>query len=108
MNMSGQGATGSTPIYWPYGQDRAIKWSMIDTPLAHSGTKITVRVTPRATRNRVTHENKQTRVYVTEAPDKGKANAATQKLLSKALGVAKSRLRLIQGHTTRDKTFAID
>lgn len=84
---------------------------MTDTPLAHlahPGRQITVRVTPRSAHNRITHENNVIRIHVTEAPDKGKANAAALRLLSKALGVAKSRLTLIRGHTARDKTFAID
>ena len=84
---------------------------MADTPLAHlaqPGTQIAVRVTPRAARNRITQKDGQIRVYVTAVPEDGKANAAVQKLLAKALGVAKSRLTLIRGQTARDKTFTID
>lgn len=84
---------------------------MADTPLAHlarPGTQITVRVTPRAARNRITQDDGQIRVYVTTVPEDGKANAAVQKLLAKALGVAKSRLTLMRGQTARDKTFVID
>jgi len=84
---------------------------MAKTPLAHfaqPGTQIPVRVTPRASRNRVTQDDGQIRVYVTTVPEDGKANAAVQTLLAKALGVAKSRLTLIRGQTARDKTFVID
>jgi len=84
---------------------------MAETPLAHlaqPGTQITVRVTPRAARTRITHEDGQIRVYVTAPPEDGKANAAVQKTLAKALGVPKSRLTLIRGRTARDKTFEID
>ena len=84
---------------------------MAKTPLAHlahPGTQIAVRVTPRAARNRITQEGGQIRVYVTSVPEDGKANAAVQKALAKALGVAKSRLTLIRGQTARDKTFMID
>jgi uncharacterized protein (TIGR00251 family) len=84
---------------------------MAETPLAHlaqPGTQITVRVTPRASRNRVTQDEGQIRVYVTAPPENGKANAAVQKALAKALGVPKSRLTLIRGRTARDKTFMID
>ena len=84
---------------------------MADTPLAHlaqPGTQITVRVTPRAARNRITQERGQIRVYVTTVPEDGKANAAVQTALAKALGLAKSRLTLISGKTARDKTFVID
>lgn len=84
---------------------------MAKTPLAHlarPGTQIAVRVTPRAARNRISQEGGQIRVYVTTVPEDGKANAAVQKALAKALGVAKSRLTLIRGQTARDKTFMID
>ena len=40
-------------------------------------------------------------------PEGGKANAAVLKLLSKALGVPKSRLRIVQGETGRDKVVEI-
>jgi uncharacterized protein (TIGR00251 family) len=84
---------------------------MTDASLAHlaqTGAQIAVRVTPRASRNRIVHEGGKIRVYVTTPPEDGKANAAVQKCLAKALGVAKSRLTLIRGHTARDKTFVID
>lgn len=76
--------------------------------LALSGASITVRVTPKASRNRVLREGDVVRVYVTTVPEGGKANAAVQKLLAKALGMAKSRLTLIRGHTSRDKVFRVD
>jgi len=41
-------------------------------------------------------------------PENGKANAAVQKLLARALGIAKSRLILIRGHTAREKVFQVD
>lgn len=72
-----------------------------------SAEEITVRVTPKASHNRITVEADQVRVYVTTVPEGGKANAAVQKLLAKALGVAKSQLRLVRGQTSRDKTFKI-
>lgn len=76
--------------------------------LAQPGATLTVRVTPRASRNAVIREGETLRVNVTTVPEDGKANAAVVKLLSKALGVAKSRLTLIRGATGRDKVFRID
>lgn len=77
--------------------------------LARPGTEIAVRVTPKASRNMVKREEDgQIRVYVTVVPEGGKANAAVQKLLAKALGVAKSRLILIRGQTARDKVFRVE
>lgn len=76
--------------------------------LAASGAVIAVRVTPKASRDRITVEGDTIRVYVTTAPEGGKANAAVQKLLAKALGVARTRLTLVRGETARDKQFRLD
>ncbi|MTH76184.1 DUF167 domain-containing protein [Paracoccus aestuariivivens] len=76
--------------------------------LAVSGTEIAVRVTPRASRNEITLQAGAVRVLVTTVPEDGKANAAVVKLLSKSLGIAKSRLTLLRGATSRDKVFRID
>lgn len=76
--------------------------------LARPGTQIALRVTPKASRNRITVEADQIRVYVTTVPEDGRANAAVQKLLAKALGLPKSRLRLIRGQTSRDKVFEVE
>ena len=76
--------------------------------LAIPGTEIAVRVTPKASRNAVTVDGDAIRVHVTTVPEDGKANAAVVKLLAKALGVAKSRLVLTRGATSRDKVFRID
>jgi len=78
------------------------------THLARPGTEIAVRVTPKASRNRVVEEDGTLRVYVTTVPEGGKATVAVQKLLSRALGVPKTRLILIRGATARDKVFRID
>ena len=80
------------------------------TELAHlatPGAEIAVRVTPRASRARVTVEEGLIRVYVTVVPEDGKANRAVQEALANALGLAKSRLTLIRGHTSRDKVFRV-
>ena len=76
--------------------------------LAQPGAEIAVRVTPRASRNAVVMDGEMLRVTVTVVPEDGKANAAVIKLLAKALGVAKSRLVLIRGATSRDKVFRIE
>lgn len=76
--------------------------------LAQSGTTIAVRATPKAAKNAIILRDGAIRVNVTVAPEGGKANAAVQKLLAKAMGVPKSRLRLIRGETARDKVFSVD
>lgn len=75
--------------------------------LARDGAEIAVRVTPKAASNRIVASEAGLRVYVTTAPEGGKANAAVQKLLAKALGLPKTRLALIRGATGRDKVFRI-
>jgi len=75
--------------------------------LVKEGAEISVRVTPKASRNAVVMKDGQIRVNVTVVPEGGKANAAVQKLLAKTLGIAKSRLRLIRGDTGRDKVFRV-
>jgi len=72
-----------------------------------------VRVTPKASANRikVEHQTDGTRlirVYVTVAAEDGKANKAVIDLLSKELGLPKSSFKIIRGLTSRDKTVAIE
>ena len=75
--------------------------------LATPGATVTVRVTPKASANGIVLRDGQIRVNVTVVPEGGKANAAVQKLLAKAMGVPKSRLELIRGATARDKVFSV-
>lgn len=75
--------------------------------LAVDGGQIAVRVTPKASRMRITHEDGQIRVYVTTVPEGGKATKDVIKLLARALGIPKTRLELLRGTTSRDKVFGI-
>lgn len=76
--------------------------------LVRPGAEFTVRVTPKASRARIEFDGALIRVYVTVVPEDGKANAAVQALLAEALRIAKSRLTLVRGATTRDKIFRLD
>lgn len=72
-----------------------------------------VKVTPKAKAERIKKEVSTDgtvlyKIYVTAAPKDGKANEAVIKLLSKALGVAKSNLIITHGHTSREKTIKIN
>ncbi|SNR79455.1 DUF167 domain-containing protein [Puniceibacterium sediminis] len=78
------------------------------THLATPGSTLSLRVTPKASANRVIEDDGTLRIYVTAVPADGAANDAVQKLLAKALGIAKTRLSLIQGATSRNKVFRID
>lgn len=74
-------------------------------------TTIKVRVTPKASANRVVKgegpEAPDYKVYVTTVPEDGKANKVVLKLLAKELGVAKSSLEIIRGELSRDKTIRV-
>ncbi len=76
--------------------------------LAAPGAELGLRVTPKASRNAVEETPAGLRVWVTTAPEDGKANKAVTRLLADALGVAKSRLTLVRGATSRDKVFRLD
>lgn len=76
--------------------------------LVRAGAEIALRVTPKASRNVITQGQEGLRAYVTVVPEDGKANAAVIALLAKSLGIAKGRLTLIRGATSRDKVFRID
>ena len=77
------------------------------TSLALPGAEIAVRVTPNARQAGLTPGN-PIRISVTELPEDGRATAAAQALLARALGVAKTRLVLLRGATARDKLFRLE
>lgn len=73
---------------------------------------LSVRVTTKAKNECVKQESLADgsilyKVYVATPPEGGKANKAVIKLLAKTLGIAKSRLTILRGHTSRDKTIRI-
>ena len=76
--------------------------------LASPGAKLAVRVTPGAARDAVEADGAELAIRTTAPPEGGKANAAVQKLLARALGVPKSRLTLVRGARGRDKLFRLD
>lgn len=77
--------------------------------LARPGARLSLRVSPGARTESILEAADGTlRLRVTAPPEKGKANAAVLKLLARALGVPKSRLRLLRGQGARDKVVVID
>ena len=71
-----------------------------------------VKVLPKAKSERILRETGAAsavlyKIYVTAAPEDGKANKAVIKLLAKALGIAKSNLTITHGHSSREKTIKI-
>jgi uncharacterized protein len=76
--------------------------------LAQPGATIAIRVTPNARHAGVTVVEGQIRIAVTETPEAGKATEAARAALAKAMAVAKTRLVLVRGATSRDKLFRLD
>lgn len=75
--------------------------------LAIPGAQIAVRVTPNARREAL-EAGPPIRIAVTVVPEDGRATAAAQALLARAMGVAKTRLTLVRGAKARDKVFRLD
>jgi hypothetical protein len=80
------------------------EWSELAIP----GAEFICKVTPRARRAGISREEGQIKIAVTTAPEDGKATAAVAETLAHALGVAKSRLTLVRGAISREKTFRLD
>lgn len=75
---------------------------------AVAGAEFTVRVTPRARRAVVEEVGAVIRIAVTAPAEDGRATAAVAEALAHALGVAKTRVVLVRGATSRDKVFRLD
>ena len=69
---------------------------------------LVVRVTPKSSRNAVVVEGDAVKVYVTSPPADGEANAAVIAVLAKALGIAKSKLAIVRGESSREKTISVE
>jgi len=70
--------------------------------------RITVRVTPRSGRDVIeAGTGGVLSVRVTAPPDDGKANAAVCRVVAGALGVPKTSVVVVRGHTARTKTLEV-
>ncbi len=71
--------------------------------------KFSVRVRPNAAMNEVVGVTDGVwQVRIAAPPIKGKANKELIAFLSRLLGVGKSRIGIIKGHTAKDKVIAIN
>ena len=81
------------------------QWSARALP----GATFALHVTPGARRTSLTESaDGILKATVTAPPEDGKATAAVAELLAHALGVAKTRITLLQGATSRHKLFRLD
>ena len=71
--------------------------------------KLEIRLTPHASRDEVTGrtEDGRFRVKVQSPPVEGAANRNLIRFLSDRLGISKSRIRIVGGEKSREKTIEI-
>jgi hypothetical protein len=70
--------------------------------------RVRVRVQPRASRDEiVAWQDEALRVRVSAPPVDGEANAAVERLLAHALGVAPSTVSVVRGERSRDKVVRV-
>lgn len=75
--------------------------------LAVPGALVAVKVTPGARRRFVELRDGVVHIAVNEVAEGGKATEAARVALAEALGVAKTRLVLVRGETSREKVFRV-
>lgn len=70
--------------------------------------KIKIKVIPKSSQNKIGEELAGViKVYVTDAPEKGKANKTVIKLLAEWLGVSKSKISITSGLYSQNKTIEV-
>jgi len=67
-----------------------------------------VRVKPNARQQRIEKGDDEWIIALPVAPEGGKANQALIKVLAQELGLAKCRIHIKSGHTSRHKLIAIE
>jgi uncharacterized protein (TIGR00251 family) len=71
--------------------------------------RLNLKVTPGASRSEIAgFSNGVLQVRVAAPPVEGKANRELMAFLSRALGVGKSSISIVKGHTSRNKVIAIE
>lgn len=68
---------------------------------------LTVRVTPRASRNELSFDGTVLRARLTAPPVEGAANEALVELLATRLDIPRRAVAILRGHTARTKTIAV-
>ncbi len=74
-----------------------------------AGSAIAVRVTPRASRNKISEllPDGTIKIHIAAPPVDGEANEALIRFLADVLNVPKSRLEIVAGQSGRDKLISV-
>ncbi len=82
---------------------------MIDIREDGNGVTIRVRVQPRASKNQLAGEmDGAMKVRLAAPPVDGAANRACCEFIAGILGVPKSKVEIVHGHTGRNKTLRVE
>ena len=73
-------------------------------------TRLNVRVQPRASRNEITGFDAEgmLKVRITAPPADGQANDAVERELAAALGIGRTRVKIVRGASSRSKVVEIE
>lgn len=83
---------------------------MIQVRCSDQQILLPVHVTPKSNRDEILPfgpGDTEVKLKVSSLPEDGKANAAVEKLLAKAFGLAKNRLQVVRGEKSRNKQVKI-
>ena len=69
---------------------------------------IEIHVQPKAGRNRIVTQGGTVKVYVTAAPEKGKANKAVVEVIARRLRVPKGAVSIVSGQRSRKKRLRVE
>ena len=77
--------------------------------MSNTRIEISLRVYPNAARNQIAgFSDGILQVKIAAPPVRGKANKELVAFLSRVLGIGKSYIAILQGHTSRNKVITID
>ena len=67
-----------------------------------------IQVQPKASRNRIETGGGMVKVYVTAAPERGRANVAMIEVVASRLGVPKRAVSIVSGERSRTKLLEVE
>ena len=71
-------------------------------------TTVEIHVQPKASRTRIVIQDGTVKVYVTAAPEKGRANKAVVEAIARCLRVPKGAVSIVSGERSRMKLLAVE
>lgn len=75
--------------------------------ITDQGIFLTIKIVPNSSKNDIIAEDEFVKVKVTAQPVENKANKALVELLSKRLRVPKTKIEIIKGLTSKEKTVLL-